>query len=127
MEDFVEFKRRIRPELLEKIQVLMFKEVYGINVDDLPEITDEDSREFVRKNPEFDEYYRKNGFEKMLYALNEHMNVIEDSIIKLGECFWQIQIHETLEVYLDSLKEMNCSMERAALCIQAYKEDKQNG
>jgi hypothetical protein len=127
MEEFVEFKRRIRPELMEKIQALMFKEVFGMAVDDLPEITDEDSREFVRRNPELDEYCKKNGLEKMMFAINEHMNRLEDSIIGMGECFWQLQTHSTAEKYIDSLKSANCSMERAALCIQAYQEDKQNG
>jgi hypothetical protein len=127
MEDFVEFKRRIRPKLLEKIENLMFKERYGMDVDDLPEITDEDAHDFVRKYSELDEYYRKNGLEKMVYALNEHMAVMEDTVIRMGECFLQMQIKETLEGYLDSLKRLNCSMECAALCIQAYKEDKKNG
>jgi len=123
MEEFAEFKRRIRPELMEKIQRLIFKEDYGIDVDDLPEITDEDAHEFVRKNPEFDEYAKKNGTEKMLFALNEHLNVVEDSIIEVGKGCWQLQKNLPLEKYLDSLKRINFSMERAALCIQAYKED----
>jgi len=127
MEEFVKFRRRIRPELLERIQALMFKEGYGIDVDELSEPTDEDAHEFVRNNPELDEYYKKNGLEKMLFVLDEHMNRMEDSIIKTGECFWQLQTNLTIERYLDSLKRMNSSMEKAALCIQAYKEDKQNG
>jgi hypothetical protein len=129
MEEFVEFKRRIRPELLEKIEVLMFKEEFGIDVTELPETTDEDAKEFVRKNPDpdLDEYYKKNGLEKMMFAIGESMNVMEDSIIGSGECFWKLQTNLPLEEYLDSLKRINCSMERAALCIQAWKEDKQNG
>ena len=127
MEEFVEFRRRIRPELMERIQRLIFKEDYGIDVDELPEITDEDSREFVRENPELDEYYKRNGLDKMLFALNEHMNRLEDSIIEMGKCFWQLQTNLPLEKYLDSLKNVNCSMERAALCIQAYEEDKNHG
>jgi hypothetical protein len=127
MEEFVEFKRRIRPELMEKIQALIFKEEYGINADELPEVTDEEAHDFMRKNPELDEYYKRNGLEKMMFALNEHMNRIEDSIIDTGKCYLQLKTHSTLEKYLDSLKRVNCSMERAALCIQAYEEDKAHG
>ena len=127
MMEFKPFKRRIRPELLEKIERLMFKERYGIDVDRLPEITDEDSRKFIQQNPEFDEYAKQNGLEKMLFALNEHMNCLEDSIIKTGKCYLELQSNLSLEKYLDSLKKLNSSMEQAALCIQAYEEDKNNG
>jgi hypothetical protein len=127
MEEFVEFRRRIRPELLEKIERLIFKEDYGIDVDELPDITDEDSREFVRKNPELDEYGKRNGLEKMMFAINERMNCIEDSIIEMGKLLRLMQNNLPLEKYLDDLKRINVSMERAALCIQAYEEDKKHG
>jgi len=127
MEEFTEkFKRRIRPELMEKIQRLMFKEKFDIDVDTLPEVTDKDAREFVRNNHELDEYGKKNGIKKMIFSINERMNIIENCIIKMGEGVFQLQINLTLNKYIDSLKRRNLSMKLASLCVQAYQEDKQN-
>jgi hypothetical protein len=127
MEKFNEFQRRIRPELMERITRLMFKEQFGVDLDSCAAMTGEEAHEFVHNDPEFDEYYKRNGLEKMLFAMHETFNRIEEDLILIGADLVQLQKHQSYYQYLASLERVHFSEERAALLIQAYEEDRKNG
>jgi hypothetical protein len=71
------------------------------------------------------------SIEKALWSIDQRMQLWEDGVIKMGECFFAIKEHETQKRYMDALKragrKIKISEELADAYILAYKEERQNG
>jgi hypothetical protein len=121
------YPRRIRPELMERITWFTFKEQFGIDPDTLPETTDEEACEFVHNDSKFEEYAKRNGTEKILFAINEQYSLLEKSFIETGADLKRLKENLFPERYIACLRSLCFSEERADLHIQAYEEDPRNG
>jgi len=127
MKEFVEFRRRIRPELAEEIMRLYTRDVFGFEGDPEKMLQEDEERgkaivaDFIKTHPDL-------TLEKALWALDQQIQLWEDSAIKQGKCLYAIKTHETEEIYLESLERIgSISEELAESYISAYQEDKQNG
>jgi hypothetical protein len=129
MEKFNEFRRRIRPELADKIMRLYMRDAFGFEGDQQETSVEEEERgkaiaeEFNRTHPGL-------TIEKAIWAIDQQMQLWEDSAIKMGECFLGIKEHETQERYLEAVKHIGrgkISGELADTYILAYQEDVKNG
>jgi hypothetical protein len=130
MEEFKEFRRRIRPELSDEILRLFVRDTIGFE-NDPQEISGEKEAQEKAIAAEFNRTHPGLTAEKALWALDQQLQLWEDTAVKLGKLFSTIKTHETPERYLGALKQIGSktkiSEELANAYIQAYKEDLKNG
>jgi len=127
MEENKKIKRRIRPELADKIMRLFMRDRFGFEGDPEEMNAEEEERgkaiaaDFAKTHPDL-------TLEKAIWAIDQHLQLWEDNAIRLGKLLHAIKTHETREDYLGAIEKIgDMSEELAEAYIEAYQEDKQNG
>ncbi|MDR1318787.1 MAG: hypothetical protein LBJ90_04105 [Treponema sp.] len=124
-----QYPRRIRPELAGEIMRLYMRDIFDFEGDPQEVSVEEEDREKAMAE-EFNRTHPGLTVEKALWALDQNIQLWEESAIKLGECFLAFKEHEPQMRYLEALKQIaggKISGELADAYILAYKEDLKNG
>ncbi|MDR0585365.1 MAG: hypothetical protein LBG57_13615 [Treponema sp.] len=123
------YPRRIRPELSDEIMRLYMRDNFSFEGDPQETSAKEEERERAIAE-EYNKTHPSITLKKVLWSLEQQMQLWEDSAIKTGECLFTIRAHETQIRYLEALKQIaggKISEELAAAYILAYEEDLRNG
>jgi hypothetical protein len=128
MEKFNEFRRRIKPELADEILRLYMRDMFGFEGDPQEASAEEEERGRVIAE-EYNRTHPGLTTEKALWAIDQQIQLWEDSAIRMGKCFFTIKEHEAQNRYREALKRITgekISEELADAYILAYKEDLKN-
>jgi hypothetical protein len=128
--EITQYPRRIRPELAEEIMRLYMRDMFGFEGDP-QEVSAEDEERGMAIAEEYDRTHPGLTVGKAIWAIDQSIQMWEDSAIKMGKCFFAIKSHETQRRYLEAIKriggKIKISGELAEAYILAYKEDLKNG